>query len=218
MIEGLGGTFLQAYNYFLSGLPLFFQKFINLFVIVLLIVLYSIFIWKFYRSVSSKNIMILNLNKYNKSDNSFNTKFLAGFFYVLEYIVIMPVLVFLWFSVFTLLLIFMTDNLEVSTLLLISATIIAAIRMASYYKEDLARDVAKLIPFTFLAVSLLNPTFFSIERIMGQFSQIPIFFSEIFIYLFFIIFIEVVLRFFSFIFSLFELENPIEEEEETNKK
>jgi len=206
IFKDLGPSLLENYNLFISLLPPFFQNFINLLLIVLLVVAFSIFIWKFYRFISTKNIIELNLNQYNKSEHVFFTKLLAGTFYLLEYVIILPFLIFFWFSMFTLFLIFLTDNLEISSLLLISAVIIASIRMTSYYKEDLAKDLAKLVPFTLLAVSILNPKFFSIERIFNQFAELPNFFNEIFVYLIFIIILEMILRFFEFIFSLFGID------------
>ncbi len=217
IFSNLGITFSESYNIFISSLPLFFQNFINLLLIVFLVVAFSIFIWKFYRFISTKNIIELNLNQYNKTEHPLFAKLLAGAFYLLEYLIILPFLIFFWFSVFTLFLIFLTENLEISSLLLVSAVIIAAIRMSSYYKEDLAKDLAKLIPFTLLAVSILNPKFFSIERIFNQFAELPNFFNEIFIYLIFIIILEMILRFFDFIFSLFELEKEKEVKERIEK-
>jgi hypothetical protein len=216
VFNNFGSTLLENYNLFISLLPLFFQNFINLLLIVLLVVAFSIFIWKFYRFISTKNLIELNLNQYNRSEHAFFTKLIAGIFYLLEYIIILPFLIFFWFSIFTLFLIFLTDNLEINFLLLISAVIIASIRMTSYYKEDLAKDLAKLVPFTLLAVSILNPKFFSIERIFNQFAELPNFFNEIFIYLIFIIILEMILRFFEFIFSLFGIDEK--EIEETNSK
>ena len=119
---------------------------------------------------------------------------------------------------FTLFLIFLTDNLELGALLLISAAIIAAIRMASYYHEDLSKDLAKLFPFTLLAISILNPNFFSIERILNQFKEIPAFFNEIVIYLVFIIFLETILRFVDFIFSFYKLDENIDKEDSKDKE
>ena len=112
---------------------------------------------------------------------------------------------FFWFIIFAFFLTFLSE-LEIQTLLLISATIVAAIRMTSYYKEDLSRDIAKLLPFTLLATSILNPAFFNIERIFTHFNELPNFLGNIFYYLIFIIILEIVLRFFDFIFSLFGVE------------
>ncbi len=203
--EVVGSSILSIYQWIVYPLPPFAQKFLNLFFLVMLVVLYSVFIWKFYRFISTKNILELNLNKYNKSSHPLSVKLLAGIFFLIEYILILPFLIFFWFSVFTLFLIFLTENLTVNALLIISATVIASIRMISYYSEELARDVAKLLPFTLLAVSILNPRFFNIERIIGNFAELPQFFSEIAIYLAFIIFLETIMRIFDFIFSFLNI-------------
>lgn len=206
---------IEAYKNFTMSLPTGLQNFLNLFLLVLVIVIYSVFIWKFYRFIATKNIIKLNLSKYNKSEHPFFTKLLTAIFYFLEYIVILPFLIFFWFAVFTLFLIFLTENLELSNLLIISATIIAAIRMTSYYKEDLSKELAKLLPLTLLALSITKPDFFNIERILENFSELPMFFNHILIYLAFIITLEIVLRIFEFFFSLFELgEDPKIEKED----
>lgn len=206
--------FSGAYNSFTATLPQWAQNFITLFFLAVLIVIYAVFIWKFYRFIATKNILKLNLNQYNRAEHPFFAKFLAGIFYLLEYIIILPFIIFFWFGVFTIFLILLTENIEVSSLLIISATIIAAIRLTSYiprYGENLAKEVAKLLPFTLLAISVLNPNFFSIERVIGHITQIPTFFNEIVIYLVFIIILEIILRFFDFIFTLFGLEEEVEE-------
>lgn len=208
---------LETYNLFILTLPVWAQNFISLFLLVLLIFIYVIFIWKFYRFISTKNIISLNLNKYNKSEHPVAAKLFAGFFYFLEYIIILPFLIFFWFAAFTIFLILLTKDLEVGSLLIISATIIAAIRMTSYYKENLSRELAKLLPFTLLAISMLNPGFFSIERVFSQLSQIPSFFNQIIYYLLFIITLELILRFFDFIFSLFSSNKEVSEEVETSQ-
>ena len=210
VIENFGTELLGLYNEFIATLPGFVGNFFNFLILVLLIVIYSVFIWKFYRFISTKNILGLNLNKYNKSEHPLFTKLFAGTLYFLEYIIILPFLIFFWFAIFTLFLVILTETQEISQILIISATVIAAIRMTSYYKENLSQEIAKLLPFTIIVISVLNPNFFSgtqyIEKIFSQLSQIPGFFSQILYYLGFIIILEVILRFFDFIFSLFELE------------
>ena len=214
-VENLGIELFEFYQEFIASLPPFAGNFFNFLILVLLVVVYSIFIWKFYKFIAKKNILGLDLNKYNKSTHPFFTKLLAGALYFAEYIIILPFLIFFWFIVFTFFLIFLTE-LQIHILLLVSATIIAAIRMTSYYKEDLAKDIAKLLPFTLLAVSIINPNFFDIERIFSHFSKLPEFFGNIASYLIFIIILEVILRVFDFIFSLFGLEE--EKINEENQK
>jgi len=199
----------ESYKALLSILPPTIQTFVNLFILVLIIFVYSVFIWKFYRFIATKNILGLNLNKYNKSENPFTTKLVAGLLYFVEYIVVLPFIIFFWFSIFTLFMVFMTENLTMANLLIISTVIISSIRIAAYYREDLSKDIAKLIPFTLLGISLINPNFFNIERVINQIGQLSVFFSEIFLYLVFIIGLEIILRFFDFIISLFQLEEQI---------
>lgn len=212
VFNSTGTKLIQFHQEFINFLPFYLGDFFNLLALVFLVALYSVFIWNFYKFISKKNIIELNLNKYNTSEHPLLAKFLAGFFYFLEYIIILPFLIFFWFGVFTLFLIFLNESLDLSGILIVSATIITAIRITSYYKEELAKDLAKLLPFTLLAISILNPKFFNIERIFSNFSEIPNFFSKIIIYLLFIIVIEIILRFFSFIFSLIGTNQPEIEE------
>ena len=210
-------SFIETYNLLIGKFPNFIQVFIELFLWSLLVFFYSWIIWVFYRSVSKKNLLGLNLNKYNKSQHPFFAKLLAGVFYFFEYILVLPFLIFLWFSAFTILLIILSEGLPVSTILLIAIVIIAAIRMTAYYKEDLSKDVAKVLPFALLGVMITNPNFFTnFQSIIQDLLSIPQFFGEIGIYLGFIISLEVILRFFDFIFSLFGFEEEVHVEEENN--
>lgn len=209
--SGIIFEIIKAYGSLMANLPIGTKNFINLFLLVILIVAYSIIMWKFHKFISVKNILGLNLNKYNKSDHPLWEKMLAGMLYLLEYIIIIPFLTFFWFAIFTFFMVLLTNGIEIETLLLISALVLASIRMTSYYKEDLSRELAKLFPFTLLTIAMLTPGFFDVERIIANFSAISGFFGEITFYLLFIIVLEIVLRFFDFIFSLFGLEEEGEE-------
>ena len=197
---------LDSYQLVISTLPPIFQNFVNLFLIVFIIFIYSVFIWRFHKFIAHKNIFGLNLNKYNLSEEPAMQKFLHGSFYFLEYMIILPFIILFWFGILAVFLISLTENLEISAILIISATVVASIRMAAYYREDVAREIAKLLPFTLLAVSLTNPGFFDIIRIISQFSQIFLSFGQIAGYVLFVVTVEFILRFFDFTFSLFGIE------------
>src|SRR3972149_1424630 len=216
MAEAATGIILDiinAYNGFLSNMPAGTRSFINLFLLVILIVAYSIIFWKFYRFIATKNIFGLNLNKYNKSNHRTVEKLLAGLLYFVEYIIIIPFLIFFWFAILTFFLLLLTVSIDIDIILIISALVISAIRMTSYYKEDLSRELAKLLPFNLLAIAMLTPGFFNLERILENFSLLSGFFDKVIAYLIFMIVLEIVLRFFDFIFSLFGLEEEGEEKE-----
>ena len=88
----------------------------------------------------------------------------------------------------------LTENIELSRILLISATVIAAIRMTAYYKEDLSKDIAKLLPFTLLGVGITQFGALNVTNIIEQLFEIPTYFSHIASYLIFIFIIEFILR------------------------
>ncbi len=212
-IGDLLSNLVQEYEVFTSTLPQIIQNFINLFLFVLLIVIYAIFIWKLYRFIGTKNIFKFDLNKYNKTNYPFLTKIVAAGFYLLEYVLVIPFIIFFWYAIFTFFLIlFVEEAVAMNTILFISAVAIAAIRMSSYlpkYGENLAKELAKILPFTFLAVSVLNPNIFTniVSRISERFSEISIFFKGIITYLIFIVILEIILRFFEFIFNILEIED-----------
>ena len=218
VIKNFGTELISIYNEFISVLPPYLGQFINLLILVLMIVFYSIFVWKFYKFISKKNPVGLDLNQYNKFQHSFLSKLAHGALYFIEYILILPFLIFIIFTVFTFFLIILAQSQETSQILIISAAIITAIRMTAYYKENLSQEIAKMLPFTLLAITVLNPNNFSdtqyLERIFSHLSNISGFFSQIINYLVFIVIIESVLRFFDFIFSLFGLEEQDETAEE----
>lgn len=205
VIELISTTTLEAYNSVINLLPAYAQSFVNLFLLVLLVIIYSAFIWKFYRFIARKNILDLNLKKYNKTEHPIFTKIIAATLYLIEYIIVLPFVIFFWFVIFTIFLIVLTEGGTVHQIILTSATIILSIRMIAYHKGELARELSKFLPFTLLAVSILNPRFFSIERVIGHISEMPVFFNQIFTYLIFIIIIEIILRAFDFLFSIFNI-------------
>ena len=205
--ESVAGEIIDMYNYFISGLPTFVGQFLNLFLMVLTVVLFSVFIWKVHEFISRKNIIELNLNQYNKSEHPFFEKLLAGILYFVEYIIVLPFLVFVWFSVFTFFLIILSEGtIAVEKILVISAIIIASIRVTSYYSENLSKELAKLLPFNLLAFAILYFSFFGVDKIIEHISRLPLFFESILIYFGFIIVLELILRFLDFVFSLFGVE------------
>lgn len=203
----LSSGLLGIYNSFMASLPPSIRNFVNLFLLMLLIFLYAFLVWKGYRFLSKKDLLELDLNQYNKSTRPFFIKLLAFLFYFLEYIIISPIVIFIAFVIFTLFLVFLNKGLEPSLILLVSAAIIGAVRISSYYNEDLSRELAKFLPLTLLAASILHPDSFDFQRVFTMFQEMPNFFSNALHYLVFIVAIEILLRFFEFLISLFGLES-----------
>ena len=193
------GAFLQEnlvtpYSSFINSLPESYQLIFNIFVYVILIALYSIFVFEFYRFLARKNIIRLNLSKYNTSDHPFLKKFLAALFFLLEYLIILPVLVFFWFVVLAFMLLLLSESQSVNQILLISAAIVGAVRITSYFKEELSRDLAKMFPFTVLTIFLLSPDFLRFTSVLEKLLEVPLFLTHTLFYLVFVILFEIFIR------------------------
>jgi len=211
---GVVTAILGIYNGLIASLPSWSQQLIQMFLLIILVVVYSVIFWKFHRFIAHKNIFELNLNQYNTSYHPALSKFIAVFFYILEYLIIMPIIILIWFGLFTIFLILLTEGTEVQHIIIASAIIVGAIRMIAYlpkYGETLAKDIAKLLPLTLLAIAVVKAGFFDLQRVINHISQIPTSLNQIGLYLLFILFLEILMRAFNFITSFFI-------SEETGKK
>ena len=173
------------------------------------IVLYSIFIWKFYKFLSSRDIIGLNLRQYNRSSHPGLEKFFATLLYIIEYMVILPFLVLFWFTILSLFLILLSESESVMQILMISAAIIASIRITCYINQDLSKDIAKILPFTVLAMFIIGADFFNLDKLIARFSEIPQLIDHIFIFIVILFVIEFVFR---IIYSIIKLFQSSEEE------
>ncbi len=188
--ETLGDSFRFAEQI----IPEEYLLYVTLGVFLIAVVLYSIFVWKFYRFLAKRDILELNLSQYNHSSNALSKKLTAIFFFIIEYIVVLPIVVFFWFFVIAIILLVLAREQPLGVILLISAVIIGAIRITAYYSEDLSKDLAKIFPFTILVIAMTTPGFFSVELLLAKIYQIPSLFAHTFIYLIVIIVIEFLLR------------------------
>ena len=204
---------LNIYNNITNSLPPGFQVLPQLFLFAVLIALYSIFIWIFYRFLARRDIIKIDLSKYNKFSHPLLAKTFAVIFHIVKFVIFLPFTVIFWFVVFSVLLVILAKHHDLSTVLLIAASVVIAIRISAYYNEDLSKDLAKMIPFTLLGVAILTPGFFEVQTTIAKLSQVPAIFGNLFYYALAIMVVEIVLRLFYIIFS-FITSGMIEPEEE----
>jgi hypothetical protein len=162
---------------------------INLIYYTIGMVLFTVFIWHFYRFVSKRDVFPLNLG-----DQVGGKKVAKAFGYVLEYLVIFPIFVFLWFGIFSIFLLFIAKSVPVDQIFLISMSLVATIRITSYYNEDLSKDISKLIPFALLAIFLVSPDFFSLDLVVARSERFVTFAYDILKFSLFVVGIEWLLR------------------------
>lgn len=172
------------------------KLFITLLFFTIVIAVYSTFIYYFYVFLSRKNLIDLNLSQYNNYEHPALVKFFAILFYITEYIVVLPIITFFWFAVFSVLILFLAKGLEISTILLVSAAMVSSVRVTSYISKSLSQDLGKMLPFTLLAIAITEPGFFDISSLLSRINEIPNLLSNVLFYLIFIMILEVIMRLF----------------------
>lgn len=158
------------------------------------IIIYSLFIFKFYRFIARRDILKLNLSQYSEGFEGFLKSAASTLLYILETIVLTPLFVFFWFGIMTFLLLIISKAHSPETLLLTSVAVVAAVRVASYYTEDLSKDLAKIIPFALLGFFLVDLSYFSLETSLEIAKQIPSLWKILVYYLLFVVLLEFIMR------------------------
>src|SRR3989344_3312482 len=191
MIEGYINEVLDTIQRFI---PPQYLPLLAAFFAAILIALYSILTWKFYKFIARQDILSLNLSRYNQSEHPILSKLFAMILYLIEYIIILPLVIFVWFSVFTIMLLILSENLDINQILLITAAIVGAIRILAYYEESLAEEIAKQTPLTLLIILISQSGFSSANKVVSNIIQIPSLISQISSFFILIMLLELVLR------------------------
>jgi hypothetical protein len=163
-------------------------------IFVLGMIIYSIFIFKFYRFVARRDLF--KYSEEEESEKRWFERFLGNIGYIFKHIFVLPILIFFWFLVLSAILAFLSKQEGAQMVLLISIALIATIRVVSYYNEDLSKDLAKMLPFALLGIFLVDISFFSAETSLNALKEIPGLWNILVYYLIFLIFLEVILRLF----------------------
>ena len=155
---------------------------------------YAVFVFKFYRFLSSKDMFGLDLSRFEESRLRWARSSLHVAMYIVKYIIVFPVFAFFWFAVLTLILAFLSKGQTFPETLLIALATVSAVRVTAYYNEDLSRDLAKILPFAVLAVFLIDTSFFSVSQSLDILKDAGEYAEQIVYYLAFLVILELVLR------------------------
>jgi hypothetical protein len=173
-----------------------------LIVFIIALVAYSIFIFKIYRLIAAKDIFELNLRQYqHHAQFDWLKKFFAILLYILEYLVIFPLIILFAFLIFAALLVVLSSQ-SLELILLISMGIVASVRVTAYYNEDLSKDLAKMIPFALIGVLLLDLTFGQFNGILSNLNGVETYLNIVIYYFIFAISLEFILRIITSIFKI----------------
>ncbi len=159
------------------------------------VAVYAIFVFNFYRFASSRDMFAFDVYRFEESRHPALRSFVHVCGYILKYLIVFPLFAFFWFAVLTLMLSFLSKSRDMGDTLLIALATVSAIRFSAYYNEDLARDLAKILPFALLALFLIDASFFNFTDSVETLTNINDHRETIVYYLIFLIGLEFVLRF-----------------------
>jgi hypothetical protein len=125
---------------------------------IIAIAVYSGFVFMFYRILAKKDLLTLDLSKYADDFGGKVKKYLRSVLFVIQYVVIVPVLIAFWTLVLAVILTLLSDSTDHARNALIATSVVGAVRILAYWTEDLSRDVAKMLPFAVLGVYLVSST------------------------------------------------------------
>lgn len=167
-----------------------------LFLLTIGILLCTLFIFFFYHFIANRDFFDLNLQQHSgEAKWVWLRKTLNILFYIAEYIILLPVFILIWFAVFAVIILLLSDSQNPTHILLIAMAIVTSIRVATYFHEELAKELAKLLPLILLAGLLVGGTSsISLEGIGETLLSFPPYFKVVLYYLLFAIAIEFILR------------------------
>lgn len=146
-------------------------------------VVYGVFVYNFYRFLSKRDLFNINIEKISKGYFSSSGKKSSGAPRAAAFIAtnffVFPFVIFLWFLGYSSFMFILVQHMPTATIFLVSSSLIIAIRISAYYREDLSRDLAKLLPFALLAIFLFDPQFYSLVDVLQRLSEIPSFLTQI---------------------------------------
>jgi hypothetical protein len=119
------------------------------------VVLYALFVFRFYKWLARKDVLGLHLHKRHAGEGIIS-RILKIMMYTLENLILIPIFILIWSAVLAAFIIVLSKGLTTQQILLSSVALVACVRVAAYYSRNLAEDLGKMIPFTLLALFIFD--------------------------------------------------------------
>ena len=142
------------------------------FAAILGIVIYSAFVFKFYRFLATKDLIDADLTQYSEGFTGFLKRFIHGVLSVIQHILFVPFLISFWTLILAVILTLLSGGDNLYWNVLVATSVVGSVRVISYFSEDLSRDVAKMLPFAVLGVFLVDAGSFNWEALEVLWKQL----------------------------------------------
>ncbi|MBI2542167.1 hypothetical protein HYV80_05650 [Candidatus Woesearchaeota archaeon] len=180
-------------NFYAQFLKDFFvdRQFLVLLSSTVILFLAIFIMWYFYHKQLTKK----NLFEIPKiSSDSKYVNFINKFAYFFKYLIIFPLYSFIWFLIFSFLLVLIAKARPTGEIMFFGIVVVSVTRIAAYASPKLAEDMAKLLPWALIIVFLTDPSSITIESVQISFNNFMQEIPKVAKYLIFMAFVEWSLR------------------------
>ena len=140
---------------------------------IIAIAAYSGFVFMFYRLLAKRDLLTLDLKRFENSMTGRIRVFFRSLLFVAQYVLLIPILIGFWTVVMATILTLLSDSSDHSRNAMIATSVVGAVRILAYWTEDLSRDVAKMLPFAVLGVFLVGSTSVNFSEFKALYSNLP---------------------------------------------
>lgn len=181
------------WNFYIQLLKDFFidKQFLVLLSSTIVLFLAIFIMWYFYHKQLSKKDLF-DIPKIDS--NSKFVSFINRLIYFSKYIIVFPLYSFIWFLIFSFLLVLIAKSMPIGKIMFFGIVIVSVTRIAAYVSSNLAEDMAKLLPWALIIIFLTDPQSITIETIQISFNSFVQEIPKVAKYLLFIAFVEWSLR------------------------
>ena len=164
-----------------NDLESFTDQVLPAFAAIVGIVLYSTFVFKFYRFLAKKDLIDTDFSQYSQGFTGFMKRLIDGLLLIVQNILFAPFLISFWVLILAVILTLLSGGDDLYWNVLVATSVVGSVRVISYFSEDLARDVAKMLPFAVLGVFLVDSGSFNwdaVSILWGQLDEFAISFAS----------------------------------------
>lgn len=156
--------------------------------------------YMFYKIAARNDLLVLNLNQYNRTEHPVLSKIWGMTLHSIEFAGFFPVMAFVWFTVYAAMLALVAPSMPPNQLLLVSVGFVSAVRFAAYIAPELAVELGKLMPLAILGTFVASGTFEPFARSALLFTKVGVFLDTAIYYFLFFMALEVSVRLIRFLF------------------
>ena len=125
-------------------------------VIIVAIVMYSGLVFRFYRLLARRTMISIDTTTDKEGFIGWLSRQNKRLIFIILYVVLTPTLIGFWALVLSAILVILNGGQQLSSVAELAVAVVGAIRITSYFSENLAQDLSKMLPFAVLGVFLAD--------------------------------------------------------------